>query len=236
MDHTRHPCICQLMGLRTVENTCVHGLAVPLVLILQGVLLAVASRGPRLSRNRCHRPGGLGSFLTVPGPGWSGVKVPTTWSLVRALFLASGRPSPRRAGSSCPPLVPSSPALSQEQSLWGSGLNTAVWGAVQSTGEACSTDWGSLGRAAGVLGDPWSWTQSLGSGPGSERRHLFVLRPLRCQVAGSGPPVPLWGSAGPESACCARPPGAPCTRLRVPGAAWLGAAGMVQCPGHGSGE
>ena len=104
MGHTHHPCIRQLMGLWTVENTCVHSLAVPLVLFLQGVLLAVASQGPRLSRNRRHQPGGLGSFLTVPGPGWSGVKVPTARSLVRALFLASGRPSPRRAGSSCPPL------------------------------------------------------------------------------------------------------------------------------------
>ena len=170
---------------------------------------------------------GKGAHCPVPGegplPGFG-----TAVSPPRRLLLPT-------LGLSCS-LIPSSPALSQVQSLWGSGLNTGVWGAVQSTGEACFTDWGSLGRAAGVPGEPWSWTQSLGSGPRSERRQLFVLRPLMCQVAGPGPSVPLWGSAGPESACCTPPPGAPCTRLRVPGAAWLGTAGMVQCPGHSSSE
>ena len=170
---------------------------------------------------------GKGAHCPVPGegplPGFG-----TAVSPPRRLLLPT-------LGLSCS-LIPSSPALSQVQSLWGSGLNTGVWGAVQSTGEACFTDWGSLGRAAGVPGEPWSWTQSLGSGPRSERRQLFVLCPLMCQVAGPGPSVPLWGSAGPESACCTPPPGAPCTRLRVPGAAWLGTAGMVQCPGHSSSE
>ena len=92
---------------------------------------AVASWGPRLSRSRRHQLGGSGAFLTILGAGWSGVKVPTAQSLVRALFLASGRPSPGRVGSPSPdkdlgpalgpsfPLIPSSPALSPVRSLWG---------------------------------------------------------------------------------------------------------------------
>lgn len=47
---------------------------------------------PGLSAEQTPPAGGSGALLTVMGAGWS-VKVPTARCLVRALFLASGRPS-----------------------------------------------------------------------------------------------------------------------------------------------